>query len=91
MAAMPPNPDPLQTPNPANLVALPTEQLVTRLREIKALLQASNMHAIALAKELLDVTSGDDKNRALALLALTEQLQFQAAEETVESWVDGLS
>ena len=90
VATMPPDPTTLSVPDATNKVALPTAQLVTRLLEIQTLLQTNNLRAIDMTKELLSLTSGDDKMKVQGLLNITERLQFQAAEKTVQSWVEGL-
>ena len=90
VATMPPDPTTLSVPDATNKVALPTAQLVTRLLEIQTLLQTNNLRAIDMTKELLSLTTGDDKMKVQGLLNITERLQFQAAEKTVQSWVEGL-
>lgn len=90
MATMPPDPATLIGPDATNKVALPIAQLVTRLLEIQTLLRTNNLRAIDMTKELLSVTTGDDKMRVQGLLDTAERLQFQAAEKTVQSWVEGL-
>lgn len=90
VATMPPDPTTLSVPDATNKAALPTAQLVARLLEIQTLLQTNNLRAIDMTKELLSLTSGDDKMKVQGLLNITERLQFQAAEKTVQSWVEGL-
>lgn len=89
-AAMPPDPAMMEVPAAADKVALSAEQLVPKLLELQSLLQASNLRAIDMTQELLALTSGDDKMRVQGLLDTIERMQFQTANRSVQSWVEGL-
>jgi PAS domain S-box-containing protein len=90
VATMPPNPAKMELPDTNDLAVLPDKQLVAKLLEIQTLLQERNLRAIDMVQELLSLTSGADKIKAQGLLDITERLQFQAAQKTVQSWVEGL-
>ena len=90
LAAMPPDPGKIERSDTKNRTALPDEQLLARLLEIRSLLQVSNLRAIEMTKELLSLTLGDDKIKAQGLLDITERLQFQAAQKSVQLWLDSL-
>lgn len=90
VASMPPNPNAMAAPSATDQAALPAAQLLPRLLEIQALLQASNLHALDVTKTLVAVTQGKDRMKAQSLLDVTEQMQFQTAEQAVQSWLKEL-
>ena len=92
-AALPPDPGKVAAPLATDKLALleiSREQLVTRLLEIQTLLRVGNLRAIDLTEELLALTPCEDKFRVQEMLDATKLLQFRAADDAAQLWLEGL-
>ncbi len=87
LSASQPEPASQQASTPALETASPA-QLLARLSEIKMLLLAGNLRAVDLVEGLLQHLSSDDQTRLQDVIARTRDLQFPAAAQAVQRFLE---
>lgn len=87
LSASQPEPASQQASTPALETASPA-QLLARLSEIKMLLLAGNLRAVDLVEELLQHLSSDDQTSLQDVIARTRDLQFPAAAQAVQRFLE---